>query len=113
MQLTLFFIFRRLSIIEMPYMGFLGQKTATQYYFPSEKAMCFQLPSPRTRRRRCLVHQKIRPRINTTLLKQLTNNRTDLANAFVENKRHIYETFWAMGNVKTVRKEIKNFRFFD
>ena len=72
--------------------GFFRLKSATKFYFPSEKVMGFQLLSPRTCRRRYLVHQKIRPRINTTLLKHLTKKQTDLTNGFVENKCHNYET---------------------
>ena len=34
--------------------------------------------SPRTRRRRSLVHQKVRLRTNTTLLRHLTNKQIDL-----------------------------------
>ena len=72
--------------------GFFRPEGATKFYSPSEKVRGFQLLSPRSRRRRCLVHRKFRPRINTTLLKHLTKKQTDLTNGFVENKCHNYET---------------------
>ena len=72
--------------------GIIGRRGAARFCFPSEKVLGFQLLSPETRRRRSLVHRKFRPRSNTTFQKQLTINQTDLTKAFVENKRHNYET---------------------
>ena len=74
--------------------GFLGQRSATKKYLHlhPEKNLGFQLLSPKTRRRRSLVHRKFRPRTITTLLNELTKKQTDPTNVFVENKLRNYET---------------------
>ena len=41
----------------------------------------------------------------------LSKKQTDRTNAFVENDGQSRETQWAMGNVKSVSKKFKKFRF--
>ena len=93
-------------------MGFSGQKTATKFYFPSEKAMCFQLLSPRTRRRRYLVHQKFRLRTNTTLLRQLTNKQIDLTKGVSRKEMSQLRNVVGSGECQKCWKRIQKFPLF-
>ena len=43
---------------------------------------------------------------------QLTNKKKDPPNWFVESDRQSSETQWAMGNVESVSKKLKNFGYF-
>ena len=90
MQLTLVFPSPNQHWDYIP--GIIGRRSVAKFCLPSEKVLGFQLLSPETGRRRSLIHRKFRLRTITTLLNQLTNKQTDLTKAFVEIKRHNYET---------------------
>ena len=62
-----------------------------------KKKSGFQLFSPKTRRRKNVVHQRYRHFSNLTLPVQLYNKQTDPANAFAENR--LGRRQWGMSNL--------------